>query len=161
MYRDYETLFRETLARNPGSSFLHNNLGVVLMSTGREREAASEFETAVRLTPDTADYHVNLGLALAQMPGRTADAVAEYQTALKIEPNLAAAHLNLGLAFASMPGRLEGRDRGVSESRFGLSNGDTERTRICGKPTLIWDLPTPKWPAGRPMRLRNTRPLCA
>jgi len=107
MYRDYETLFRETLARNPGSSFLHNNLGVVLMSTGREREAASEFETAVRLTPDSADYHVNLGLALAQMPGRTADAVAEYQRALKIEPNLAAAHLNLGLAFASMPGRLE------------------------------------------------------
>ena len=49
MYRDYETLFRETLARNPGSSFLHNNLGVMLMSTGREREAASEFETAVRL----------------------------------------------------------------------------------------------------------------
>jgi tetratricopeptide (TPR) repeat protein len=107
MYRDYETLFRETLARNPGSSFLHNNLGVVLMSTGREREAAAEFQEAVRLTPDSADYHVNLGLALAQMPGRMADAVSEYQTALRIEPNLAAAHLNLGLALASMPGRLQ------------------------------------------------------
>ena len=107
MYRDYETLFRETLARNPGSSFLHNNLGVVLMSTGREREAAAEFETAVRLTPDDADYRVNLGLALAQIPGRLTDAVAEYQAALRIDPNFPAAHLNLGLAFTAMPGRME------------------------------------------------------
>ncbi len=107
MYRDYETLFRETLARNPGSSFLHNNLGVVLMSTGREREAAAEFDTAVRLTPDDADYRVNLGLALAQIPGRLTDAVAEYQAALRIDPNFPAAHLNLGLAFTAMPGRME------------------------------------------------------
>ena len=69
MYRDYETLFRETLARNPGSAFVHNNLGVMLMSTGREREAAPEFEAAVRLTPDNADYHVNLGLALCPDAG--------------------------------------------------------------------------------------------
>lgn len=106
MYRDYETLFRETLARNPGSGFLHSNLGVILMSTGREAEAAAEFEAAVRLTPDDPDYHVNLGLALAQMPGRLQDAIAEYQTALRTDPHLAAAHLNLGLAYTSMPGRL-------------------------------------------------------
>jgi tetratricopeptide (TPR) repeat protein len=106
MYRDYETLFRETLARNPGSSFLHSNLGVILMSSGREREAAGQFEAAVRLTPDDPDYHVNLGLALAQMPGRMADAIAQYETALRTDPHLAAAHLNLGLALTSMPGRL-------------------------------------------------------
>jgi tetratricopeptide (TPR) repeat protein len=106
MYRDYETLFRETLARNPGSSFVHNNLGVILMSSGREREAAAEFQKAVRLSPDSADYHVNLGLALAQAPGGTAGAIAEYQAALQIDPHLAAAHLNLGLSLASLPGRL-------------------------------------------------------
>jgi protein O-mannosyl-transferase len=106
-YQDYETLFRAALARNPGSSFLHNNLGVILMSSGREREAVGRFESAVRLTPDSADYHVNLGLALAQMPGRMADAMAEYQTALRIDPHFPAAHLNLGLAWTSMPGRLQ------------------------------------------------------
>jgi len=106
-YRDYETLFRATLARNPGSGFLHNNLGVILMSSGREREAVAEFEAATHLTPDSADYHVNLGLALAQMPGRLADAIAEYQAALRIDPHFPAAHLNLGLAFASMPRRLQ------------------------------------------------------
>uniref|UniRef100_Q01V96 Tetratricopeptide TPR_2 repeat protein n=1 Tax=Solibacter usitatus (strain Ellin6076) TaxID=234267 RepID=Q01V96_SOLUE len=107
MYRDYETLFRETLARNPGSSFLHSNLGVILMASGREAEAASQFEAAVRLTPRSADYHVNLGLALAHLPGRMTDAMAEYQEALSIDPHLPAAHLNLGLALTSMPGRLQ------------------------------------------------------
>ncbi len=107
MYRDYETLFRETLARNPASDFLHNNLGVILMSTGRESEAAAEFAAAVRLTPGSPDHHVNLGLALAQMPGRLADAIAEYQTALRIDPDFYAAHLNLGLALMSMPGRTQ------------------------------------------------------
>lgn len=106
-YRDYEFLFRQTLARNPGSSFLHSNLGVILMSTGREAEAAAEFESAVRLTPADPDYHVNLGLALAQVPGRMPDAIAEYQTALRIDPRLPAAHLNLGLALTSIPGRLQ------------------------------------------------------
>ena len=105
-YRDYETLFRETLARNPGSALVHNNLGVMLMSSGREAEAIPAFQAAVRLKPTDPDYHVNLGLALAQMPGRMTDAIAEYQTALRINPRLAAAHLNLGLAFTSMPGHL-------------------------------------------------------
>ena len=61
-------------------------------------EAAAEFEAAVRLKPDSPDYHDNLGLALAQMPGRLPDAIAEYQTALRIDPDFQAAHLNLGLA---------------------------------------------------------------
>jgi tetratricopeptide (TPR) repeat protein len=105
-YRDYETLFRETLARNPESALVHNNLGVMLMSSGREPAAVPEFEAAVRLTPGNADYRVNLGLALAQMPGRILDAIAEYQTALRIDPHFPAAHLNLGLALTSLPGRL-------------------------------------------------------
>jgi tetratricopeptide (TPR) repeat protein len=105
-YRDYETLFRETLARNPGSALVHNNLGVMLMSSGRERDATPEFEAAVRLAPDNPDYRVNLGLALSQMPARITDAIAEYERALRSDPRLPAAHLNLGLALTSMPGRL-------------------------------------------------------
>jgi protein O-mannosyl-transferase len=130
MYRDYETLFRATLARNSGSSFVHSNLGVILMSTGRELEAASEFETAVRLTPNDPDYHVNLGLALAQVPGRNADAIAQYKTALRISPDLPAAHLNLGLAYTSTPGRLPDA---IEEYRKAISQ---YRTALRGEPDL-------------------------
>lgn len=108
LYRDYETLFRETLARNPASALAHNNLGVMLMlKPGGIPEAAAKFEAAVRLKPDSPDHHVNLGLALAQMPGRLPDAITEYQTALRLNPNFYAAHLNLGLALMSIPGRTQ------------------------------------------------------
>jgi tetratricopeptide (TPR) repeat protein len=106
-YRDYETLFRATLARNPNSALVHNNLGVMLMSSGRESEAVTAFDAAVRLKPNDPDYRVNLGLALAQVPGRLPDAIVQYQVALRASPNLAAAHLNLGLAYTSIPGRLQ------------------------------------------------------
>jgi tetratricopeptide (TPR) repeat protein len=106
MYGDYETLFRETLARNPASALVHNNLGVMLMlKPGGIPEALARFEAAVRLKPASPDYRVNLGLALAQMPGRLPEAMAEYQTALRTDPNFYAAHLNLGLALMSIPGR--------------------------------------------------------
>jgi tetratricopeptide (TPR) repeat protein len=108
MYCDCERLFRETLARNPGSALVHNNLGVMLMlKPGGIPEAVAEFEAAVRLKPDSPDHHVNLGLALAQMPGRLPEAMAEYQTALRTDPNFYAAHLNLGLALMSIPGRTQ------------------------------------------------------
>ena len=132
MYRDYETLFRETLARNPGSGFLHSNLGVILMSSGREPEAATEFETAVRLTPDSPDYRVNLGLALSHMPGRLADAVAEYQTALRIDLHYPAAHLNLGLAYTAMPGRLQDA---IAEYRKAIAE---YQTAVRSEPNL-WE----------------------
>lgn len=117
-YRDYETLFRDTLARNPASALVHNNLGVIFMSTGREAEAVPAFEAAVRLAPHTPDYRVNLGLALAQMPGRHPDAIAEYRKALQDDPNFYSAHLNLGLALMSTPG---GRDEAIAEYRKAIA----------------------------------------
>ena len=136
-YSGYETLFRATLVRNPGSGFLHSNLGVIFMSSGRESEAAAEFQTAVRLVPDDPDYRVNLGLALAQLPGRLSEAVAEYQAALRLSPRLATAHLNLGLAYASMPGRMQDA---VAEYRMAISEYRTAaqgETATQGK-TEMW-----------------------
>jgi tetratricopeptide (TPR) repeat protein len=106
-YTDYETLFRRTMARNPNSPLLHNNLGVQMMLTpARIPEALTEFQTAVRLQPGNADYHDNLGLALASVPDRMPEALAEYRTALRLNPDFANAHVNLGLALSSLPGRL-------------------------------------------------------
>ncbi len=131
-YRDYETLFRATLERNPDSAFAHSNLGVILMSSGRESEAATQFAEAVRLSPDDPDYHVNLGLALAQVPNRIPDAIREYQAALRLAPHLAAAHLNLGLAYTSMPGRLHDA---IEEYQQAIAE---YRTKAQGEPDL-WE----------------------
>jgi tetratricopeptide (TPR) repeat protein len=46
------------------------------------------YEQALRLQPDSAVTHANLGDALAQL-GRTAEARDHYEAALRIEPNFA------------------------------------------------------------------------
>ena len=107
IYTDQETLYRETIARNPGSAFAHNNLGTVLFLTpGRLAEAIAEFQTALRLQPDSPEVHESLGNAMAATPGRLPDAIAEYRAALRLRPDFADAHDNLGIALSRMPGRL-------------------------------------------------------
>ena len=57
------------------------------------------YREAIRLKPDDADTHYNLGIAL-KAQGKLTEAVAEYRTAIRLEPNHANAHCNLGLALA-------------------------------------------------------------
>jgi protein O-mannosyl-transferase len=105
IYRDEETLYRATLARNPDSYFAHLDLGIILVKTPERRpEAVAEFEEAVRVKPDGERAHLNLANALLSMPGRLPDAIAEYQTVLRMEPGSWEAHDNLGFAYAQTPG---------------------------------------------------------
>ena len=64
---------------------------------GNLEEATALFREAVRLKPDFAEAHNNLGLAL-QEQGQLAAAVAQYQQALRLKPNYVNAHYNLGNA---------------------------------------------------------------
>ncbi|MGA7226072.1 MAG: tetratricopeptide repeat protein, partial [Candidatus Acidiferrales bacterium] len=108
MYRDIETLYRESLARNPDSWMAHCNLGVLFAEMpGRLPDAIAEYQAALRIRPDFAEAHVSLGNAFSQIPGRLPDAIAEYQAALRIKPDYAEAHNNLGIALAFTPGRLQ------------------------------------------------------
>jgi tetratricopeptide (TPR) repeat protein len=107
MYRDNETLFRATLARNPGSSMAHNNLGFELSKIpGRLPEAIDHFEAALRIDPHSAEAHENLGIALSKTRGRLPEAVTHLETALRLQPDYPESHLNLGSALYRTPGRL-------------------------------------------------------
>ena len=106
-YRDTETLYRATLARNPASWMAHNNLGVALLDKpGHLTEAIGEYRAALEVNPDDAEAHNNLGNALARMPGRLPEAIREFEIAIRLEPRLAEAHHNLGNALARNPKRL-------------------------------------------------------
>ncbi|HEX3877814.1 MAG TPA: tetratricopeptide repeat protein [Bryobacteraceae bacterium] len=107
-YKDSETLYRETIARNPASWFARNNLGVILQTQpGRLDDAISEFRTTVKLAPDFPQGHSNLAGALLQSgdPARLPEAIAEYQTALRWESDYAELHSNLADAYARTSGR--------------------------------------------------------
>jgi protein O-mannosyl-transferase len=105
-YRDSETLYRATLAKNPAAWLAHFNLAVTLgMGPEHISEAISEYEATVKLKPDHWRAHNNLASALLKLPGRANDAVAEYGEALRYNPSYAEAHNNLAIALEEMPGR--------------------------------------------------------
>jgi len=64
---------------------------------GRLNEAVAQYEEALRIRPDSAEAHANLGDALSTMPDRLDDAVAQYEASLRLRPDSAEAHNNLGL----------------------------------------------------------------
>lgn len=100
-FRDNETLFRDTVARNPAAWMAWNNLGKELMGSPQTRpEAIRCLERAIALRPAYYAAHNNLGLALTQS-GRPLDAIPHLETALQLKPDVYQTHNNLGIALAS------------------------------------------------------------
>jgi tetratricopeptide (TPR) repeat protein len=124
MYRDSETLYRETIARNPASWMAYDNLGIILAHrAGGESEAARLFEKALEVRPGYADAHLNLGSVLFDMPGRRPEAIANYREAVRLSPGVENYHASLASALAEIPG---GLDDAVAEyqSAIRLQPGD-------------------------------------
>ena len=67
---------------------------------GRVAEAIPHFQAALRVKPDVAEIHNNLGGALSLTPGRLQEAIQEYGTALRIQPDYPDARYNLEVALS-------------------------------------------------------------
>ena len=59
---------------------------MIYWQQSRFDEAIREFQAALRLKPDYADAHDNLGLAYQQQ-GRLDEAIREFQAALRLKPD--------------------------------------------------------------------------
>jgi len=98
MFADVETLWRTTIARNPGCWLAYDNLGDALSRQGRDAEAITCFKKELDLKPDYEVAHDNLGVVYAQV-GRIEEAIGQYHRALEIWPDYVEAHNNLGNAY--------------------------------------------------------------
>jgi tetratricopeptide (TPR) repeat protein len=90
VFRDEETLWRDTLAKNPDAWLAHNNLGLLLARRGDCEEALEHFTAQVRLYPEAVS-HLNLGRLLDTM-GRTRDAADQVREAVRLNPDSSEAH---------------------------------------------------------------------
>jgi len=104
-YADTETLWRDTVAKNPRAWMAQYNLGHLLQMEGNLEGAVERYRIARSLRPGYAAIHSNLGTCYYNL-GRPEEAVACYEQALAIEPDSPTVHFNLGLILRS-EGRLD------------------------------------------------------
>jgi Flp pilus assembly protein TadD len=104
VYENVETIWTDTLARNPTSWMAHNNLGDVYLAQGDLNAAKAEYERALAINPHEVNAHSNLGIILAQQ-GHADAAIIQFQEALKIRPDFGQALNNLAVTLYAQ-GRL-------------------------------------------------------
>jgi len=95
VYQSSETLWRDTLAKNPQCWMAHNNLGAILLPLGKLPEAKEQYEQSLQINPGNAEAHNNLGNVFLQ-EGEASNAIAHYEQALRIKPDYAEADNGLG-----------------------------------------------------------------
>ncbi|OGP15240.1 MAG: hypothetical protein A2054_00445 [Deltaproteobacteria bacterium GWA2_55_10] len=95
IYKDLETLWRDTLSKNPDAFIAHTNLGALLYERGVLDEAVSHYQAALRIKPDSSIEHFNLGL-IYYKSGKAEEALNEFRSAVKSDPENVMARVNLG-----------------------------------------------------------------
>src|SRR5437870_1027863 len=151
-YRDLETLWRTTLAKNPSCWMAYNNLGVVQFEKGNIDDAIEKYEQSLRLHPDYPEARYNLGGALLQK-GKIDEAIWQCEEALRLQPNQADAHVVLGNAFLAKGDfdratsnyekalrlRPDGYEAHYNLGRVLQEKGDTDRAVLEYEKTLELD----------------------
>ncbi len=97
VYQTSETLWDDTVAKNPKAWLALYNLGNLRSRHGDMQRAIEWYQQALVYKPDYADAHVNLGDSLLRV-GRVQEAIDQYRRALQIQPRKADVHNNLGFA---------------------------------------------------------------
>jgi tetratricopeptide (TPR) repeat protein len=111
-----EIKLRAAIEADPAAAPAYNDLGVLLLQTGRVQEAVAQFERAAALKPDFAAARASLGGALARL-GRLDEALVQLHQALASDAAYAPAHYNLGLVL----GRRGDAQGAIREWRSALS----------------------------------------
>ncbi len=100
-YKDMESIWLDTLAKNQDSWLAYNNLGVTYCKLGRYEDAIKAHKQAIRLMPEWAEANVNLGADYSKL-GRYEDAIETYMQTIRIKPGYAPAHYNLGVVYGKL-----------------------------------------------------------
>jgi tetratricopeptide (TPR) repeat protein len=99
IYQNVETLWRDTLAKNPDCWLAHHNLGVVLQAQHHFSQAEAHFRSALQLRLDYYEAENNLGESLL-MQDRLDEAEEHIDRSITLNPDYAASRWNKALLYA-------------------------------------------------------------
>ena len=120
VYRSEESLWRDTLAKNPDTWQGHNRLGQILFARGDFAAAADHYQRAAMLKPELAPNHNNLGLAYARQE-MFEPAVAAYREAIARSPadapSTATFRINLANALGAWGNNIETQSGSLDQAR--------------------------------------------
>jgi tetratricopeptide (TPR) repeat protein len=97
VWRNDETVWRAVWIQYPNSVQANEALAQAVLNQNRVAEGIGFAKYAVRLAPQMAETHMNLGIALTQA-GQTSEAIEELNRAVRLRPDLASTRHNLALA---------------------------------------------------------------
>jgi tetratricopeptide (TPR) repeat protein len=97
--------YTRVLQSDPKNPLRHDAVAMLYLQDGRPQDALTYFRESLRLNPDSAPTHYNLGLALSMLR-QYPDAMREYEAAVRLDPAHAEAQNNLG-AMLHVAGRLD------------------------------------------------------
>ncbi len=100
-----ESLYRDTLAKNPAAWPVQNDLGVILAKRNDYPAAIEHFAAALQYNPCNSSAHSNFGQVLA-LQGRFEEAERHYRAALRLKPDDPDAHEHFAATLAG-----QGRNR--------------------------------------------------
>ena len=106
-YKNSDTLWADTLKKNPDSLSAHGEMGRMLLKQGKFNEAKFHFEQKIKIAPymktflpfKYALFLFDMGLVLQNL-GRLDEATVYYQNSLDIWERFAWTHYQLGLILA-------------------------------------------------------------
>jgi len=86
IYKNQESLWRDTLKKNPACWMAEGNWGLWLFNQGRVQDAIAHYRAGLAIKADDEGNLHNLGVALLQS-GNAAEAVDYFEKTLAINPN--------------------------------------------------------------------------
>ncbi len=95
IYKDIETLWVETLKKNPKAGIAHNNLANIMVKKNKNSEAIPHYYEAIKTMSYDETLYYNLANALFNT-GKYFESFPYYEKAISINPDFAEAHNNYG-----------------------------------------------------------------